>query len=121
MLAHRHPAHIQKKVTKITNALSAVWRSTDIAGLGLKEYRKQYEEMFNSFVDLTVKTLSVHGHKDFTAWEWEITGKLLIEPGADEKLTKEDAPLKKVVGCILMWWENDKITRNHDYLQMKTP
>lgn len=56
-----------------------------------------------------------NGDKTFTAWEWVIKSRAAV--GADgRRLKKEEAPLKKVVGCSHMWWnKDDKIVRNHEY------
>lgn len=52
-------------------------------------------------------------------WEWTITcrPKKCIKTG--KHLTKDEAPHKRLLGCSLMWWDDDdKIVRNHDYSQM---
>lgn len=36
--------------------------------MDLKEIKAVLDTTFNSFYDLDIKTLSLHGHKDFTAW-----------------------------------------------------
>ncbi|KAI9648097.1 hypothetical protein NHQ30_002726 [Ciborinia camelliae] len=87
--------------------------------MGLEEVASHYTHTFNDFHDLQIRTLSVHGHKDFTAWEWEISCKPAIDQETGKRLAKEEAELKKLVGCTLMWWEDDKIVRNHDYVQLK--
>ncbi|KAL8655194.1 MAG: hypothetical protein Q9210_001039 [Variospora velana] len=85
------------------------------------EVKDSFHMAFNDFYDLKIKTLSLHGHKHFTAWEWEITCK----PAKDEngnRLKKEDALPKKLLGCTLQWWdEDDKIVKNHDYVQHREP
>ncbi|TGO36572.1 hypothetical protein BHYA_0121g00330 [Botrytis hyacinthi] len=87
--------------------------------MGLSEVESHYSKTFSDFYDLTITTASVHGHKDFTAWEWEITCRPAISPETGERLPKEKTELKKLVGCTLMWWEDDLIIRNHDYVQLK--
>ena len=87
--------------------------------MGLKEVKETYAKTFSNFHDLDIKSLSVHGHKDFTAWEWEITCKPAVEFDTGKKIAKEEADPKKLVGCTLMWWEDGKIVRNHDYVQQK--
>lgn len=87
--------------------------------MGHKDVKETYKKTFSNFYDLDIQTMSVHGHKDFTAWEWEITCKPAVNMETGEKIAKEDASPKKLVGCTLMWWEDGKIVRNHDYVQMK--
>ncbi|ATZ50281.1 hypothetical protein BCIN_05g06490 [Botrytis cinerea B05.10] len=87
--------------------------------MGLSEVASHYSQTFSNFYDLTITTASVHGHKDFTAWEWEITCRPAISPETGERLPKEKTEMKKLVGCTLMWWEDEKIVRNHDYVQVK--
>lgn len=87
--------------------------------MGHKDVKEIYKKTFSNFHDLDIKTMSVHGHKDFTAWEWEITCKPGVDMVTGAKIAKEDATPKKLVGCTLMWWEDGKIVRNHDYVQMK--
>lgn len=60
--------------------------------------------MFAGMHDLNIKTLSVHGHKDFTAWEWEINYQPAVEAENGKRLSKEEAIAKRLVGCTLMWW-----------------
>ncbi|KAF2830262.1 hypothetical protein CC86DRAFT_436425 [Ophiobolus disseminans] len=93
--------------------------TADRQGMGLKDVKETYKKTFTQFHDLEIKTMSVHGHKNFTAWEWEITCKPGIDYETGAKIAKEDATLKKLVGCTLMWWEEGKIVRNHDYVQTK--
>ena len=78
-----------------------------------------FAKTFSDFHDLKLKTRSIHGDKHFTAWEWVMTCKITV--GSDGKrLKKEEALPKKLVGCTLMWWnKNDKIVKNHEYIQMK--
>ncbi|KAL8712552.1 MAG: hypothetical protein Q9225_006913 [Loekoesia sp. 1 TL-2023] len=97
---------------------------SDITGnqTGLKhgKVHSAFQQTFADYHDLEVKTLSLHGHKNFTAWEWLITYK----PAKDQhgaRLAKEHTPPKKAVGCTLMWWKNDKIVKNHDYYQPRDP
>ncbi|ESZ96965.1 hypothetical protein SBOR_2647 [Sclerotinia borealis F-4128] len=82
------------------------------------EVATHYTNTFTSFHDLQINTLSLHGHKDFTAWEWEISCKPAISLETGEPVQKEEAQARKVVGCTLMWWEGEKIVRNHDYVQV---
>lgn len=60
--------------------------------------------MFAGMHDLNIKTLSVHGHKDFTAWECEINYQPAVEAENGKRLSKEEAIAKRLVGCTLMWW-----------------
>lgn len=57
--------------------------------------------------------------RHFTAWEWTITCKHAL--GTDgERLSREEGPAKKLMGCTLMWWnDEDKIVRNHEYTQVR--
>ena len=69
-----------------------------------------FAHSFENFHDLEIKTVSLHGHKHFTAWEWEITCKAGITPEG-QKVAKEDAEPKKLIGCSLMWWnDNDMVS-----------
>lgn len=90
-------------------------------GMKHDDVEKQFHNAFANFHDLNVKTRSLHGHRHFTAWEWEITCK----PGLDEtgkRPSKRDAKAAKIIGCTLMWWnDKDKIIRNHDYVQQRDP
>lgn len=68
---------------------------------------------------MEITSRSIHEHKAFSVWEWTITcrPKKCIETG--KHLTKEEAPHKRLLGCSLMWWnDDDKIVRNHGYSQM---
>ncbi|KAL9640756.1 MAG: hypothetical protein Q9164_000071 [Protoblastenia rupestris] len=76
-----------------------------------------FAQTFIDFHNLKVRTRSLHGDKNSTAWEWVITCKPALGPEGN-RLMKEEAPPKKVTGCTLMWWnDNDKITKNHKYMQ----
>ncbi|MCJ1248640.1 hypothetical protein MMC30_005858 [Trapelia coarctata] len=83
--------------------------------------KDQFTHTFSNFHDLKIKTISLHGHKHFTAWEWVITCKHAL--GQDGKrMSKEEAPPKKLIGCTLMWWnDKDKIVKNHDYTHAREP
>ena len=95
-----------------------------LSGVDLEELpRSTVKDLFakdlSSVHDLDIETRSLHGHRHFTAWEWILTYKVAIDPEG-ERLKKEDAPLKKMIGCTLMWWnDDDKIIRDHEYLQAK--
>jgi len=84
-----------------------------------KEVKETYKKTFSNFHDLDIKSLSVHGHKDFTAWEWQITAKPAVDFDTGDRIDKDIAEKKALVGCTLMWWEDGKIIRNHDYVQQK--
>ncbi|KAH7064426.1 hypothetical protein BKA63DRAFT_173345 [Paraphoma chrysanthemicola] len=92
---------------------------TDTPSVGYEGLRERYERLFGCFADYSIETSSIHGNKGFTAWEWEATGKLLLDLDTGGMLAKEDAPLRKMVGATLMWWEGDKITKSHDYMHQK--
>ena len=83
------------------------------------EVKETYKKTFSNFHDLDIKSLSVHGHKDFTAWEWQITCKPAVDFDTGAEIDRDAAEKKKLVGCTLMWWEEGKIIRNHDYVQQK--
>ena len=85
----------------------------------LEEVASHYSRTFSDFNDLQIRTLSVHGHKDFTAWEWEILCKPVYDKESGRRLKEEETELKRLLGCTLMWWEDDKIVRNHDYVLIK--
>jgi len=63
--------------------------------------------------------MSIQDHKDFTAWELATTCKRTVGAETGVRIAKENATLKKVVGCTLMWWEDGKIVWNHDCVQIK--
>ncbi|KAF2663394.1 hypothetical protein BT63DRAFT_126199 [Microthyrium microscopicum] len=88
-------------------------------GLSRSEIKETYKRTFSEIHDVNIKTLSVHGHKDFTAWEWEVFCKPEIDTTTGEKVGKENSSQKHLAGCTLMWWQDGKIIRNHDYMQMK--
>ncbi|KAH7075049.1 hypothetical protein FB567DRAFT_182796 [Paraphoma chrysanthemicola] len=92
---------------------------TDTPGVGYEGFRERFERLYDSFADFTVETLSVQGHKGFVAWEWSATGKLLLDLETGGILEKVDAPLRRMLGCTLMWWENDKVIKSHDYMHQK--
>jgi hypothetical protein len=93
--------------------------ATNRQGMGHKEVKDTYKSTFSQFHDLDIKTMSVHGHEDFTAWEWEITCKPAVDQVSGAKIAREEARPKKLMGCTLMWWEDGKIVRNHDYVQAR--
>lgn len=85
-----------------------------------EEVKERYKQVFTDFHDLEIKTLSLHGHKHFTVWEWEATCKPAIGQ-TGERLSREESQLKKLIGCTLMWWNNnDKIVQNHEYAQFNS-
>ena len=89
--------------------------------MGRDQTHKQFETAFEHFHDLKIKTRSLHGHRHFTAWEWEITCKQGLDADG-KKVPKEKAPPRKLLGCTLMWWnDKDKIVKNHDYVQQRDP
>ena len=91
----------------------------DLEDLPHSMVKDVFANSFSAFHDLDIETRSLHGHKHFTAWEWTVTCKVAVGPEG-ERLRKEDAPSKKMIGCTLMWWnEHDKIIRNHEYYQVK--
>ncbi len=54
------------------------------------------------FHDIKFKTRSIHGHRYFTAWEYIISCKPIVNQ-AGRKWKEEEAPLKKGFGRTLMW------------------
>ena len=83
--------------------------------------KDQFEHTFSNFHDLEIRTVSLHGHKRFTAWEWEITTKPALG-GDGQRLAVEEATPMKLIGCTLMWWnDKDKIVKNHDYTHARDP
>ena len=76
------------------------------------------ERAFTSFSDHNIKTIALNGHRDFTAWEWEITCRAVID-AEGRRVEGGEAELRKLKGCTLQWWnERDKIVRNHDYVHV---
>ena len=91
----------------------------DLKELPYSTIKNLFAKNLSGFDDLNIETRSLHGHKHFTAWDWAVTCKVTVGPEG-ERLRKEDAPLKKMIGCSLMWWnDDDKIIRIHEYLQLK--
>ncbi|KAH9872494.1 hypothetical protein IAQ61_005330, partial [Plenodomus lingam] len=84
-----------------------------------EEVKATYAETFTHFHDLDIQTLSLHGHRDFTAWEWEIRCRPGVDVETGGRMGREEAGLKRVVGCTLMWWEGERIVRNHDYVVVR--
>lgn len=83
--------------------------------------RDLFAQSFSAIHDVKVKTRSLHGHKHFTAWEWTVTCKVGLGPDG-KRLRKEEASPTKMIGCTLMWWnDQDKIVRMHEYLQVREP
>ena len=75
--------------------------------------------MFTTFKTLDLETVSVSGHKGFTAWEWKIH--FTKSEGASDfedinaKESKEGEALT-MLGVSLTWWNDEgKIVKNHDY------
>lgn len=90
-------------------------------GMSHSTVKDQFAHTFLNFHDLKIKTLSLYGHKHFTAWEWVITCKPALGQGG-KRLSKEEAPPAKLIGCTLMWWnDEDKIVKNHDYTHVREP
>lgn len=88
----------------------------DMSHSSIKEH---FADNISSFYDLNIETLSLHGHRHFTTWEWTLTYKVAVDPQG-ERLTAQDATLKEVIGSTLMWWnDRNKIIRNHEYGQIK--
>ena len=84
-------------------------------GLSHSKVEDLFRSTFDNVHDLKLETRSLHGDKSFTAWEWVITCKAALHPDG-WRLKREEAPPKKLIGCTLMWWnDEDKITKNHDY------
>ncbi|MCJ1267764.1 hypothetical protein MMC22_007650 [Lobaria immixta] len=78
-----------------------------------------FTHSFSDHHDVKLKTRSLHGHKHFTAWEWSMTFKFAKGPDG-KRLSKEEARPQKLIGCTLMWWnDQDKIIRNHEYMQVR--
>lgn len=78
-----------------------------------------FTHSFSDHHDVKLKTRSLHGHKHFTAWEWSMTFKFAKGPDG-KRLHKDEARPQKLIGCTLMWWnDQDKIIRNHEYMQVR--
>ena len=87
-------------------------------GLSHSATKELFAKNVSGLHDLDIKTRSLHGHKHFTTWEWTLTCKGGVGSNG-ERLSIEDALPKEVIGCNLMWWNNDdKIIRNHEYAQL---
>ena len=69
-------------------------------------------------------SLSVNGHKYFTAWEWEVTFNYVrpMQEVANEEAFGQamaDGRSMRMVGVSLMWWNDEgKIVKNHDYTKV---
>ena len=88
-------------------------------GLSHSTVKDLFAKTFTDCHDLKIQTRSVHGDKYFTAWEWVITCKHALGPDG-KPLRKEEARPKKATGCTQMWWnDNDKIVKNHEYMQAR--
>ena len=82
-----------------------------------EEVHRLFERTFKEFYDLKIKTVALNGHRDFTAWEWEITCRPALDKDG-KRVERDEAEPRKLKGCTLVWWnERDKIVRNHDYVQ----
>ena len=87
--------------------------------LSHSEVHRLFAQKFEDSHDLKIKTRSLHGTKNFTAWEWAITCKA-AKDAEGNRYEKKDAPVHKLIGCTLIWWnEKDKIIRNHEYMQVR--
>ena len=81
-------------------------------------FRNFLTGMFATLQQLDLKTVSVSGHKDFTAWQWEMS---FIKKGGKsewEDIDKEgtEGQVMKMVGVSVSWWnEDEKIVKNCDY------
>ncbi|KAG9187087.1 hypothetical protein G6011_04958 [Alternaria panax] len=64
-----------------------------------KQVHETYKKTFSNFHDFDTKSLSVHGHKHFTAWEREMTCKPTVNHDTGERIDREMAEKKKLVGC----------------------
>ncbi|KAL8950201.1 MAG: hypothetical protein Q9222_003748 [Ikaeria aurantiellina] len=137
-LGHKHPEH--EYIVARQEKYIEVWRRgspdeimqfMDPKELNYSHYGMEKQDLTHSKVkdlfarnktdlhDLEIKTRSLHGHKHFTAWEWVVTCRHGIGSNGDV-LKKEHAPPKRMMGCTLMWWNNDdKIIRQHEYAQVR--
>jgi hypothetical protein len=76
------------------------------------------DSIFNSLQFLTLKTISVNGNKEFTAWqwEWEFIKKAGGKSGFEDLDKGAEGQMHKMRGCSLTWWNGeDKIVKNCDY------
>lgn len=76
--------------------------------------------MFGTLLNLDLKTVSISGHKDFQAWEWEMSF-VKKEGGSDwddldKGVSGEDGTMK-MKGVSLSWWDEkgEQIVRECDY------
>lgn len=108
-------------ITTSTNHLTVRFVGTQQAEMSHSVVSNLFSRTFSDFHDLKLKTRSLHGHKHFTAWEWSMTCKAAQGPDG-EWLKREHAHPKKLIGCTLMWWnDQDKIIRNYEYMHMREP
>ena len=85
------------------------------------QVRTMFEGSFEDFYDIKFKTRSIHGHKNFTAWEWEARVKNTVSVEG-EKLEKGKSRPHKMAGCSLMWWDDEeKIVKYHEYIVHRDP
>ncbi len=73
--------------------------------------------MFAACANLSVTTVSINGHKNFTTWEWNLTFNY-VEPNKDAASEKKfagetaDGKLIRMVGASISWWNDEgKIIR----------
>ena len=77
------------------------------------------EAMMKTCIGLKLTTLSVSGHKGFSAWEWNLEFSKEGESQWEEINNANDGKgsVIKMRGVSLTWWDKqgEKIIKNHDY------
>ena len=77
--------------------------ATEKRNMGHKDVKGTYKKNCSDSYELEIKIMSVQGHKVFTAWEYETTCRRAVGAETGVRIAKENAELKKVVGCTLKW------------------
>ena len=86
--------------------------------------RAFFTKIFAGTENINMVTRSVSGHKNFTAWEWEVSfnyvkpvDQVVHEEGFEAD--KADGRRMRIVAVDLLWWNDDgKIVKDHAYTKM---
>ncbi|RDW56398.1 hypothetical protein BP5796_13220 [Coleophoma crateriformis] len=83
------------------------------------EVRNYFTQMFNTCESWDIKTISVSGHKHFTAWEWELLIKVKSTEQGEKQEKEADSNEIKLLGVSTTWWDEEGklMVKNHDYAQ----
>jgi len=92
-----------------------------IDNLNNAAFRSFLAKVFEASGNMNITTRSISGHKNFTAWEYDVTfnyDKPLDEVNRKAVLGLEvaDGRLAHMVSVSLFWWNDDgKIVKAHNY------